>query len=65
MSDLTMGLVLGKHMKNIVPVQARRLNSKVIWIRESYIEKLELLYQDHGVWDKLEELAKLADFPVT
>ena len=60
-----MGLVIGKHMKNIVPVQAHRLNSKVIRIREAYIEKLEFLYQEHGVWDKLEEIAELADFPVT
>ena len=41
------------------------MNSKVTRIREAYIEKLEMLYQENGVWDKLEELAKSADFPVT
>ena len=52
-ADLTMGSVLGKHIRNIVPVQARRLNTKNQRARETYIKKLELLYQEHGVWDKL------------
>ena len=65
MDNLTMDSVLAKHLRNIVPVQACMLNSKVTRIREAYIKKLEALYQDHGVWDKLEGLAKSADFPVT
>ena len=65
MDNLTMGSVLAKHLRNIVTVQACMLNSKVTRIREAYIKKLEALYQDHGVWDKLEGLAKSADFPVT
>ena len=44
MPDIIMGSVLGKHLENIVTVQVRRLNLKVTWIRESYIEKLEDLY---------------------
>ena len=65
MANFTMGSVLRKHSRNIVPVQACRLNSKVTRIREAYIDKLEVLYQEHGVWDKLEGLEKSADFPVT
>ena len=65
MADLTMSLMLGKHLKNIAPVQARWLNSKVTRTREAYIKQLEALYQEHGIWDKLEGLAKSADFPVT
>ena len=44
MPDIIMGSVLGKHLENIVTVQVRRLNLKVTWIREAYIEKLEELY---------------------
>ena len=44
MVNLTMSLVLGKHLKNIVPVQAHRLNSKVTRTRDAYIEQLEALY---------------------
>ena len=38
MVELTMGSVLGKHLRNIVPVQACRLNSKVTRIREAYTD---------------------------
>ena len=62
MANLTISI---KHLKNIVSVQARRLNSKVTRTREAYIEQLEALYQEHGIWDKLEGLAKSAEFPVT
>ena len=65
MANLTMGSVLGKHLRSMVSVQTRRLNSKVTRIRDTYIKKLEVLYQEHGVWDKLERLSKLADFLVT
>ena len=41
------------------------MNSKVTRTRYAYNEQLEALYQEHGVWDKLEGLAKSADFPVT
>ena len=41
------------------------MNSKVTRTREAYIEQLEALYQEDGVWDKLEGLAKSADFQVT
>ena len=64
MANLAMGSVLGKHLKNIVPVQVCRLNSKVTQAREAYIKQLEALYQEHGVWDKLEGLAKSAEFKV-
>ena len=64
-ADLTMGSVLGKHMKNIVPVQARRLNTKNQRAREAYIEKLQLLYQEHGTWDKLVQAEKSSNYPVS
>ena len=43
-TNLTMSLVLGKHLKNIAPVQARRLNSKETITREAYTKQLEALY---------------------
>ena len=65
MVDITMSSVLGKHLNNNVPMWARRFNSKVTRMWEAYIEKLEDLYLEHGVWDKLEALAKTADFPAS
>ena len=52
-------------MKNIVPVQARRLDTKNQRAREAYIEKLQLLYQEHGVWDKLVHAKKSSNYPVS
>ena len=52
-------------MKNIVPVQARQLNTKNQRAREAYIKELELLYQEHRVWDKLVQAGKSANYPVS
>ena len=48
-----------------MPVQAHRLNTKNQRAREAYIERLELLYQEHRVWDKLMEAEKSGDYPVS
>ena len=53
-----------KTYEKIVPVQARRVNTKKQRAREAYTKRLELLYQEHGVWDKLLETEKSADYPV-
>ena len=62
MAGLTISSVLGKHLENIVPIQGCQLNLKVTRIQEAYIEKLEEMYLEHGVWEKVEALAKTADF---
>ena len=54
--------MLGEHLEHIVPVQARRLNSKVTRIRDGYNDKLDELYDEHGVWERLEALAKRVNF---
>ena len=57
--DLTMSLVLRKHRRNTVLLQARRLTSKVKCIRQEYTAKLEDLFLEHGTYNKLSRLASI------
>ena len=62
MADLKIGSVLGKHLKHIVAVHTCQLNLKVTQIRDAYNNKIEELHDEHRVWDKIEALAKTANF---
>ncbi len=53
MIDITMESVLGATIPKIVPVKARRLNSKIKSVRDCYIKKLELLFCKHDILEKL------------
>ena len=60
-----MSSVLEKGTNNIALPEARMLNTKVKRIRQEYIERLEVLFLEHGIYKKLEALTKTADYPVS
>ena len=64
MIDITMESVLGATIPKIVPVKARRLNSKIKRVRDCYIEKLELLFHKHDILEKLRAVQWKVTYPV-
>ena len=61
---LTMSLVLEEHLKNIISPQTRRINLKVKRICKGYMDKLEDIFLEHGIYNKLESLSGTADYLV-
>ena len=61
----TIQSILGTNLPQIVPPAARQLNSKVDRIRISYIEKLEALFKEHTIYNRLQVLAKNAAHPAS
>ena len=64
-ADFSQRSVLGTNLPKIVPVKARRLNSKVQRIRDSYIQSLEKAFQKGHILSRLESLQKDATFPAS
>ena len=63
-ADATIQSILGTNIPTIIPPAARWLNSKVDRIRIPYIEKLEALFKEHNILERLHELSTKADHPV-
>ena len=64
-ADFSQRSVLGTNLPKVVPVKARRLNSKVPRIRESYIKSLEEAFQKRDILSRLQRLEKDASFPAS
>ena len=64
-ADFTQRSVLGTNLPRVVPVKARRLNSKVQRIRDSYIKSLEEAFKKGDILSKLERIQKDATFPAS
>ena len=62
-ADATIQSILGTNLPKIIPPAARQLNSKVDCIRIPYTEKLEALFKEHNIYDRLQALAKKAAHP--
>merc|ERR1712197_219844 len=60
--DLCARLVLGSALPRVVPVKARKLNTKVGRIRKKDIEEK---FKYHGIYQKLKALEDVASFPAT
>ena len=58
MVDISMGLLLGKQLNKVVPVKARQLLSKVERIQTAYIKRLENLFRQHNLYNRLLRLKK-------
>ena len=65
MLDISLDSLLGKRLNRVVPVKARKLNSKVGRIRQKYVDKLEELFKQHNIYRRLLELEKKASFPAS
>ena len=63
MVDISLGSLLGKRLNKVVPVKARQLSSKVERIRIAYIKRLEGLFRQHNIYNRLLRLEKKASFP--
>ena len=64
-ADVTIQSILGTNLPKIILLAARRLNSKVECIRIPYIEKLDALFKEHNIYDRLQALAKKAAHPAS
>ncbi|EJK50414.1 hypothetical protein THAOC_30619, partial [Thalassiosira oceanica] len=64
-ADFTQRSVLGKNLPRVVPVKARRLNSKVQRIRDSYITSLEEAFKKGDILSRLKRIEKDATFPAS
>ena len=64
-ADFSQRSVLGTNLPKIVPVKARRLNSKVKRIRDSYIQSLEEAFKKGEILSRLRSLEKDATFPAS
>ena len=62
MADATIQSILGTNIPKIIPPAARRLNSKVDRIRIPYIEKLDVLFKEHNIFERLQALSTKAGF---
>ena len=65
MLDATAASVLGTNLRKIVPPKARRLNSKIDRVRNTYIKDLEEMVERHGMYGRLQDLSRDATFPAT
>ena len=65
MADATIQSILGTNLPTITPPAARRLNSKVDRIRIPYVEKLEALFKEHNILERLQALSIKVDHPVS
>ncbi|KAL7540242.1 hypothetical protein ACHAXR_009967, partial [Thalassiosira sp. AJA248-18] len=64
MVDITVQSLLGTNLKQFAPPAARRLNSKVKGIRPAYMDKLKKLFQRHNILGRLNDIAKVASYPL-
>ena len=64
-TEISMNSLLGTHRSRVKLQRARRLNSKVRRICQSYIDKLEECFEKHNILARLKVLDKKADFPVS
>ena len=62
-ADAAIQSIYGTNLSRIIPPAARQLNSKVDRIRIPYNEKLESLFREHNIYDRLQSLAKTAAHP--
>ena len=62
-ADATIQSVLGTNIPKIIPPAERRLNSKVDRIRIPYVEKLEALFKEHNIFERLQALLTKANHP--
>jgi hypothetical protein len=65
MLDISLDSLLGKRLNRVVPVKARKLNSKVGRIRQKYVDKLEELFKQHNIYRRLLEIEQKASFPAS
>ena len=64
-ADATIQSILGTNLPRIILPAAQRLNLKVDRIRIPYNEKLESLFREHNIYDRLQSLAKTAAHPLS
>ena len=62
MVEISMGSLLGKKLNKVVPVKARQLSSKVERIQTAYIKRLENIFQQHNLYNRLLRLKKRRHF---
>ena len=65
MLDLTVRSVLGGKLQKLTPPAARRLNSKVKRVRVAYIARLEKLFKGNNIYERLLEIDKHAEYPLS
>jgi len=63
--DFSMKSVLGTNLKRIIPLKARRLNSKIPRLRNAYNNRLEDLCSEHRILPKIQQLQQEATYPAT
>ena len=64
-ADTTIQSILGTNIPKIILLAARRLNSKVDRIRIPYVEKLEALFKEYNIFERLQALSTNADHPAS
>ena len=64
-ADATIQSILGTNLPKIIPPVARRLNSKVDRICIPYTEKIEALFKEQNIYDRLQALTKKAAHPAS
>ena len=64
-ADFSQRSVLGTNLPKVVPVTARRLNSKVARIRDNYTKRLEESFRKNNIIPRLQRIEKDVTFPAS